>query len=322
MKDKKVLVLGGLGFMGINLVHRLWRSGNQVTIFNNTKAPEGLDRLGIASIEGDIRNKEDVKKAVAGQEVIFNVAGRSGQVDTLEDPYLDLDVNLKGVLNVLESVKETSSPSRIIFSGSRLQYGKTKYLPVDENHPMEPISIYGLQKVLGERYHLSYHHVFGIESVVLRFSNPYGPHPQSSHDKYNIFNLFIDKARKNENLTIFGEGNQLRDYLYIDDLVEAFISAASVEEANGEAINIGSGQGTKFSDMAQAVIKGIGAGELKNVPWPTNYKQVETGDFVNDITKAKELLKWEPKISLEEGIRKTVEFYEKYPKDPFFSLVI
>lgn len=318
----KVLVFGGLGFMGINLVHRLWKEENDVTIFSNMPAKGNLKSLGIEVIVGDIRNRDDVNLAVLGQDVIFNLAGRSGQVDSLKNPILDLEVNCNGLLNVLESVKEKNPEAKVIFPGSRLQFGRPKYIPVDERHPMEPTSIYGLQKLLGEKYHLLYHKVHMLKTFVLRFSNPYGPHQKDGTVAYNFFNLFIDKAMNGETLTVFGEGDQLRDYIYIDDLVDSLLAAAKLDNFDEAVLNIGSGVGTRFSDMAKTVVEIVGKGNVEHVPWPTEFSTVETGAYVTDITKAKKTLNWEPRTNISDGIKKTVDFYKTYQQDPFFKLVI
>lgn len=318
----KVLIFGGLGFMGINLVHRLWERGDQVTIFSNVPPREDLKKLGINVSVGDIRNKSEVEWAVTSQDIIFNLAGRSGQVDFLKNPILDLEVNCNGVLNILESVKEKNPEARVIFPGSRLQFGKSKYLPVDEKHPMEPTSIYGLHKLLGEKYHLLFQKIHGLKTFVLRFSNPYGPHQKNGTEAYNFFNLFIDKAMNGETLTVFGEGSQLRDYIYIDDLVDSLIAAAELEDYGEGVLNIGSGEGTKFADMVRVVVEVVGKGAVESIPWPAYFAEVETGDYVTDITKAKKVLGWEPKVGLREGIKKTVDFYQDNQNDDFFRLVI
>jgi len=307
---KNVLVTGGMGFIGRNLVARLLEEGAVVTIADRDHVD--ARRLGeiaggaLAYVPIDVCDAEAVMRCVAGQEIVFHLAGHSGPVGSLETPFTNLEVNCLGMLNLLNAVKELCPQSRIVFPSSRLVYGRPERLPVTEEHSTRPITLYGIHKLAAEGYLRVYGEQFGLASVILRISNPFGPHIPAPHHKYNILNWFIDRAQRGEELTVFGEGGQLRDYLYVADLVEAFLLAATREEAVGGTFNIG-GEPVRFVEVAETVVQIAGRGVVNHIPWPAEYKAVETGDWDFDETKAKEVLGWEPQISLEEGIRRTIE---------------
>ncbi len=319
-KGKNVLITGGLGLIGSNLAIKLVKLGANVTIADLVLPQYGANFFNIKNIIkkikieiADIRDQKAMEKLVKDKDFIFNFAAQVSHNDSLKDPFLDLDINCKGHLTVLEACRKYNKKARIFFSGSRLQFGKIQYLPVDEKHPQEPLSVYGVHKMAGEKYYLLYNREFGLDTIVFRIANPYGPRSQMKHSKYSIVNWFIRQAMENKPITIFGEGNQLRDYIYIDDLVNAFLIAGVKKESKGNAYNVGSGVGTTFRKMCETVIKVVKKGRIEFVEWPKDYKNIETGDYVTDITKIKNL-GWKPKTSLEEGIKKTFEYYKKYKK--------
>ena len=236
----------------------------------------------------------------------------------MENPFLDLKVNGFGVLNILEAARLHNQKVKIVFPGSRLQFGKVEKLPVAEDHPMRPTSLYGIHKLLGENYHLSYRHFYGLNTCVLRFSNPYGPHLKMKKPEYNVFNYFIDLALQNSVLKVYGDGSQIRDYIFIGDVVDALLAAGISKAANGEVFNVGSGVGTAFIEAAKTIVKVVGKGRIKQISWPEQAQNLETGDYIADITKIKKVLGWEPKYSLTSGIEKTV-VWVKQKKDDFYA---
>ncbi|WP_243688235.1 SDR family NAD(P)-dependent oxidoreductase [Geotalea toluenoxydans] len=242
-KRKKVLVTGGLGFIGLNTCSRLLELGAEVTVLDNFMPPadkmlDGVrSRLKIAI--ADMRDEEKVERVVREQEVIFNLAGKSGAADSNKAPLNDLDINCRGHLTILESCRRFNPRVTIVFPSSRLVYGKPQYLPVDERHPLAPESIYAAHKLAVENYHLIYGRLYGIHATVLRISNPYGPLQAGDARAYGIANRFIQAAVRGEKITLFGQGEQCRDYLYIDDLVEALVKAGCTEAARGRIYNIG-----------------------------------------------------------------------------------
>jgi nucleoside-diphosphate-sugar epimerase len=313
---KRVLVTGGLGFIGLNTCARLLELGAEVTALDNfvpTQITPAFDairsrlRLAVA----DIRDEEKVERVVRDQEVIFNLAGKSGAADSNKTPLNDLDINCRGHLTVLEACRTFNPGVTIIFPSSRLVYGKPLYLPVDEKHPLVPESIYAAHKLAVENYHLIYGNLYGLKATVLRISNPYGPFQAGEGRAYGIANSFIQAAVSNRPITLFGDGSQRRDYLYIDDLVEALLRAASLPESRGRIYNIGDGRGTSLLELAEMALEVAGQGKIVRVPWPEEYLAIETGDYLSDISLARTELDWSPSMDIREGITRTVSSYQK-----------
>lgn len=313
-RGRKILVTGGLGFIGLNLSLRLRDLGAEVTVMDNFVSPDvshilGTVCAGIAVAVADIRDAEKVERVVRNQEVIFNLAGKSGAADSNNAPLIDLDINCRGHLTLLDACRRVNPDVAVIFPSSRLVYGKPHRLPVDEDHPLEPESIYAAHKLAVENYHFIYGHLYGLRSTVLRISNPYGPFQIGDARIYGIANRFIQAAARGEKITLFGEGSQLRDYLYIDDLTDALLSAGCTPGAVGRIYNIGEGNGVTILQLAELAVKTAGRGEIVMTPWPKEYESIETGDYVSDIRRAETELGWRPATSLEAGVRATVDSY-------------
>lgn len=312
---KRVLVTGGLGFIGINLCSRLLDLGAEVTALDYfvplhiTPAFDAVrSRLRLAV--ADIRDEEKVERVVRGQDVIFNLAGKSGAAESNKTPLNDLDINCRGHLTILEACRFYNPGVTIVFPSSRLVYGKPLYLPVDEQHPLAPESIYAAHKLAVENYHLIYGRLYGLKTTVLRISNPYGPFQAGEGRAYGIANSFIQAAVSGRPITLFGDGSQRRDYLYIDDLVAALLRAASVEEARGRIYNIGDVQATSLLELAEMALAVTGQGEIVRVPWPEEYRAIETGDYLSDISLARNELGWSPGTDIRDGIARTVISYQ------------
>lgn len=319
-KGKRVLITGGLGMIGSNLAVKLVELGADVSILdamlplyggNLFNVEEGKDKISINI--ADIRDISALNFLVKDKDIIFNLAAQVSYIDSQTDPLLDLDINCKGHLLLLEACRIYNPEVKILFSGSRLEYGEiTSKEKVKEEHSLRPKSFYGIHKVVGEFYHLMYYKLHGIRAVAFRIANPYGIKHHMKHSKYGIVNYFIKKAMEGETIEIFGEGNQLRDYIYVEDIVYAMLAAGISNDADGEVFNLGSGTSVPFKEMAEMVVRVVGKGSIKKVPWPENYKIIEGGDFDCDISKAKTILNWKPENGLEKGIEKTVRFYDKY----------
>jgi len=315
----KVCITGGLGMIGSNLAHYLHRLGAMVSILDAMLPKYGGNWFNIASIKddtdiviGDIRDRSIVEDIISDQDFIFNLAAQVSYQDSIDDPFTDLDINLKGHLNVLEACRYHNREAILVFPGSRLQYGKIENTPTSEEHPLRPLLTYAVHKLAGERYYQLYYEHFGIRSAVVRIANPYGPRQQMKHSKYGILGWFIRLAMDGQTIKIFGEGSQTRDYVHVDDVVRAMTAVASSEQAMGKVFNVGSGVGTRFADMARMVVENVGKGNISHVPWPEDYFNVETGDFVADISKICDMTDWEPQIELSQGVKQTVEFYKTY----------
>src|SRR3989344_5605295 len=317
---KKILITGGLGFIGSTLAVRLGQSGAEVTIVDALIPGYGGNKFNIESVKGkvkvkkaDIRVIREMNKAVAGQEIIFNLAGTLSHVDSMTDPMTDLEINCRAQLSLLESVRKYNPQVRIIYAGTRNQYGKAQYLPVDENHPQEPTDINGINSGAAEKYHLMYFKVYGIKAISLRMTNTYGPRHQMRHARQGVLNYFIRQIINGETVKLFGNGKQIRDVNYIDDVVEALYLTGKSNNGWGEAYNLG-GIPVSLKDFVSLAIKIFGSGRLKIVPFPQDRKMIEIGDYLASWKKMHKTYGWKPVVSLEEGIKKTIDFYSNYKK--------
>ncbi|MFH1453716.1 MAG: GDP-mannose 4,6-dehydratase [Armatimonadota bacterium] len=318
-KDKRVLITGGLGFLGSHLAERLLPHAKEIILYDAMLPLYGGNLFNIEEFKdkvtvtvADIRDKDKMEEAVKGVDYIFNIAGQVSHVDSMTDPLLDLDINCRGNLVLLEACKKYNKDARIVYAGTRGQYGKLDYIPVDEKHKMEPTDIYGVNKMAGEHYHLIYSKAFDMWACSLRINNSYGPKHQMKHGKYGILNWFIRLAMDNQPIKVFGDGSQLRDYNYVDDVIDAMISAGADEICRSKVYNLGSGKQIKFLDLVKLVIQSAGSGSIEMVPWPHERKVIEIGDYVADFSKIKKDLGWDPKITLSEGLKKTCDYYKKY----------
>jgi nucleoside-diphosphate-sugar epimerase len=302
---RAVLVTGGSGFIGAHVVRRLASYGADVTSLSRRQvtAPE----RGVEQVVGDVRDESLVSTLIErNYDYVFNLAAYSGQVPSFTDHEQSLTTNCLGLLNVLDAIRRLSPRTRLCFPSSRLVYGRTRHLPVDEEHPREALSFYGIHKRTCEEYCEYYGARWDVESVVLRIANPYGPHDPADHCRYNIANWMLDELLEGREVTIFGRGEQLRDYIYIDDVVEAMLAAAVDPRATGRTYNVGSGAGTPLADFVRAAMDASGSGSYRFAEWPAEFLQVETGDYAADISRISGELGWLPRTSLGDGIAATI----------------
>lgn len=318
-KDKKVLITGGLGMIGSSIARQLVELDAVVTIAdaqikgfgaNNFNIRDIIDKVNV--YKADIRDKKIMTPLVEASDIIFNLAGQVSHNDSIKDPFYDTELNYLGHLNILEIVKNVNPEIKLLYSGTRMQYGKVESIPVTEDHPLRPLSPYALNKSAAESLYLFYNRLYGIPVVIFRITNPYGPGGQVKHNKYSLVNWFTRLALENREITIYGDGSQIRDYIFIEDMTNAFIKAGIDSGNDGEVFNLGSGTGTPFRKMAETVVSVTGSGSIIQVPWPDDYINIETGDFIADIDKIQKAYSWAPKVSLEEGIELTCMHYRKY----------
>lgn len=318
--NKKVLITGGLGFIGSNLAIRLVEYGAKVLIIDSLIPNYGGNIFNITPIKNkiivdnsDIRDSKKIDKLVKGQEIIFNLAGTLSHVDSMVDPMTDLEINCRAQLSLLESVRKLNPKVRIVFAGTRNQYGKAKYLPVTENHPQEPTDINGINNIAAEKYHLMYFSVYGIRTVSLRMTNTFGSRHQMRHPRQGVLNWFIRQILDGEEVRLFGDGKQIRDVNYIDDVVEALLLVGAGRRGWGEAYNLG-GAPISLLDFVNSAIRIVGKGNVRTVPFPRDRERIEVGDYIADWSKINKTYGWKPNTTIEEGIRRTVEYYRKYKK--------
>lgn len=317
LQHRRVLVIGGFGFIGINLTERLRAVGARVTVATRSvdrhrAVAADAEARGARVVEADLRDATAVRAAVAGQDVVFNLAGQSGAVRSMEDPFTDLDVNCRGNLVLLEALREENPSARLVFASSRLAYGRVGADLVTEDHLPSPTCMHAVHKVAVEQYLQVYGQVYGLACTIARLTNPYGPGQPSERTAYGVVNRMIHQALAGERILVYGDGCQRRDYIYIDDAVAALLKMAESPDSAGRTYNVGSGVGTPLVDMARAITAMAGSGRLEMVAWPPLAELIETGDFVADIGRIDRELGWEPRVSLAEGLERTVAFYRAH----------
>lgn len=321
-QGKRVLVTGGLGFIGSNLSVRLVELGAKVTIVDNMMPRLGGNLFNVKEIMdhiqinfSDVRDEHSMDYLVKDQDFIFHLAGQVNHVDSIRNPIQDLDINCRGTLVLLESCRKYNREVRVIFSGTRGEYGASVKLPVAEDHPTNPKGIYAVTNLSAEKMVLVYDDVHKISGTCLRITNTYGPRHQMAHDEYGVLNWFIRKAIDDELIPVFGDGHILRDFLYVDDLVECFLQVAICPSVYGEVFNVGTGIPINFIDLAKKIVEVAGSGKVAFTEFTKERKEVEPGDYYTDISKVRKVVGWTPKTDLREGLKKTIEFYRKYKKE-------
>jgi len=321
-KGKKILVTGGAGFIGSNLTIRLVELGAKVTVVDNMLPRLGGNLFNLREVIdhihinfSDVRDEHSMDYLVKGQDFIFHLAGQVNHVDSIRNPIQDLEINCRGTLVLLESCRKYNKEARVIFAGTRGEYGASVKLPVNEDHPTNPKGIYAVTNLTAEKMVLVYHDVHKIPGICLRITNTYGPRHQMAHDEYGVLNWFIRKAIDDEIIPVFGDGRILRDFLYVDDLVECFLEVAICNEAYGEVFNVGTGIPISFIDLAKKIVEIAGSGKVTFTEFTKERKEVEPGDYYTDISKIKRVVGWQPKTTLDEGLYKTIEFYRKHKKE-------
>jgi len=316
MRNRKVLILGGLGFVGSNLAQKLIQLGAKVTVYDACLDPYGWNFANIKEIKdeiefikGDIRHFDLLARYVKDKEYIFHCAAQLGQEISMANPFLDIDINCRGTMNLLEACEEVNKEVKVVYTGTRVQVGEPICLPVDEKHPDNPRNVYGINKLTAEKYLLLYYELYGIQCTSLRLSNVYGPRCQIRHGQYAVLNYFLRLAMEDKVISVWGEGNQTRDFVYIDDVVDALILASQSPSASGEVFMVGSGNEVRLIDMVKLLLDIVEKGRYVHIPFPPERERIDIKRFVASCAKSKEILGWQPKTSLEDGIRKTVNFY-------------
>ena len=320
--NKKVLITGGLGFIGSNLAHRLVGLGAKVMIVDAMIPNYGGNWFNIQGIKNkvrvniaDISNESSMIHIVKDHDYIFNLAGQVSHLDSMVDPYTDLDINARAQLSVLEACRKSNPQAKIVFAGTRQVYGKPQYLPVNENHPVNPTDINGVNKLAGEWFHIMYHNVYGLHTTSLRLTNTYGPRQLMKHNRQGFVYWFTRQALDGEEIKIFGDGQQKRDLNYVDDVVEAMLLAAASPKSDGEIFNLGHHEPVSLLDLTKTMINVAGKGTYTLVPFPPEKKSIDIGDYYADFSKITSILGWKPKVSLEEGLKRTMEYYRKNKKN-------
>jgi UDP-glucose 4-epimerase len=313
------MVTGGLGFVGSNLALALAKGGADVTVVDalvptHGANPHNLDGAArrIDVIEADVGDAEAVRDAAVRAEIVFNVAGQVSHVESMARPLFDLDVNTRSQLGFLELLRTVGSQAVVIYTSTRQIFGHPRYLPVDEEHPVSPVDVNGITKWAAEQLHLLYTELYDIRATAVRLTNVYGPRQRLAGDLQGFLPIFVRRSLSGEPITVFGDGAQERDCLYIDDVVECLLLAARTTEAAGEVFNVDNDERLSLRQIAEAVVDAAGSGSIESVPWPPDRDAIDIGSYYGDSSKAKRILGWEPRTPFGEGIRKTIDFYRSH----------
>jgi UDP-glucose 4-epimerase len=287
-----------------------------VTLVDSLIPEYGGNRANIAGIEdrvtvniSDVRDEHSLPSLIRGQDIVFNLAGQTSHVDSLHDPYTDLEINCRAQLSILETVRHENPEAKVVFASTRQLYGRPEYLPVDEKHPLAPVDPNGVNKAAGEWYHLVYGEIYGLRCSVLRLTNTYGPRMRVKDDRQTFLGTWLRLAVEAEELLVFGDGTQQRDFTFVDDAVEAFLLAGASPAADGEVFNVGGEPPVSLRELAELLVELAGAGSWRLVPFPDERRTIDIGDYFADDTKIRSRLGWEPRVGLREGLERSLAYY-------------
>jgi UDP-glucose 4-epimerase len=318
-RHRKVMITGGLGFIGSNLARQLVELGADVLLVDSMIPDHGGNFFNIQGIEdrvrvnvADIRQESTMDYLVRSRAVIFNLAGQVSHIDSMRDPYTDLEINCRSQLSILEACRRHNPDVRVVFAGTRQVYGKPDFLPVTERHLVCPTDVNGINKAAGENYHLLYNHVFGIRACSLRLTNVYGPRQLVKHDRQGFIGWFIRTAVEDGEIQIYGDGSQLRDFVYVDDAADAFLRAGASDSCDGGVFNVGGQSPISHRELVAMLLEVAGTGRAKFVEWPAEKKAIDIGNFYADSSKFTAAVGWEPTVSIREGFERTIAFYREH----------
>ena len=316
---KSVLITGGMGFIGSSLANRLVELGAEVTIMDAMIPDYGGNEFNVYPVKDkvrinycDIRDENAVIYLVRDQDFVFHLAGQVCHVMSLSNPFPDIEINITGTAILMEALRKHNKNAVVVYTGTRGQYGETVSLPVNEEAPTNPKGIYEISNLSAEKIIKVYNDVHGIRSVLLRLSNIYGPRSQMKHSRFGVCNWFCRVALDNDTIKVFGDGSILRDFLYVDDCVEAILMSALTPGAYGEIFNVGSPIPVSFLELVQSIIRVAGEGKWEFAEFSAERKAQEPGSFYSDVSKIERIVGWKPSTTLEDGLRKTCDYYRKY----------
>ena len=318
-EGRAALITGGLGFIGANLARRLVGLGARVLLVDSLVPEYGGNLFNVADIEqavriniADVRDEHGMRHLVQGQDFLMNLAGQTSHLDSMRDPYTDLEINSRAQLSILEACRKHNPGIKIVYASTRQIYGVPDYLPVDERHLVHPVDVNGINKVAGESYHLVYNNVYGLRSCALRLTNTYGPRMRVRDARQTFLGWWIRQIVQGREIQVYGDGEQRRDFTYVDDAVEAFLLAAANDAANGEVFNVGGHGGVTLREMAELLVRVAGTGAYTVVPFPPEQKAIDIGDYYADDRKVREVLGWRPSTPLADGLVRTLAYYREH----------
>jgi len=320
-RSKRVLITGGLGFIGSNLARRLADLGAEVLLVDSLIPEYGGNRFNIDGYAdrvtvnvADVRDEHGLTAVVQGQHYLFNLAGQTSHLDSMQDPYTDLDINCRSQLSILEACRKHNPDVRIVYASTRQIYGKPVYLPVDEKHPLQPTDVNGINKMSGEWYHILYNNVYGLFACALRLTNTYGPRMRIKDARQTFLGWWIRLLLEDREIEVYGDGTQLRDFNFVDDAVEAFLLAAGTDAARGRVLNLGAPEIVRLKDLAEMLVEIHGSGRYRLIPFPPERKAIDIGDYYGAYGEAQAVLGWAPRTGLRAGIAKTIEYFRSHAR--------
>ena len=320
-QNKNILITGGLGFIGSNLARKLVALEANLLLVDSLIPEYGGNLYNIAGIEdkvrvniSDVRDEHSMRYLVQGQDYLFNLAGQTSHMDSMSDPYTDLEINCRAQLSILEACRKYNPEIKVIFASTRQIYGKPDYLPVDEKHLLRPVDVNGINKMAGEWYHILYNNVYGLQACALRLTNTYGPRMRVKDARQTFLGLWIRLLIESKPFEVW-DGEQLRDFTYVDDAIDALLLAAIKNEANGMIFNVGEEKAISLKTLADLLIALNGEGAYQIRTFPQDRKRIDVGDYYADHRLISNLLGWQPKTPLSEGLCQTLAFYHSHLQD-------
>lgn len=316
--NKRIVITGGLGFVGATLAGRLVNAGAKVTLIDSLIPEYGGNPFNISDFEdrvqaniSDVRDEFSMAHLVKGQDILFSLAGQTSHMDSMHDPFTDLEINARAQLSILEACRKHNPGVKIVFASTRQIYGRPDYLPVDEKHPVRPVDVNGINKMAGEWYHKLYNNVYDIRTCVLRLTNTYGPRMRVKDARQTFLGTWVRLLVEGKPFEVWG-GEQLRDFTYVDDAVDALLLAASSDIANGKVYNLGGDRVISLHDLADLCVTANGRGTYHVHEFPADRKRIDIGDYYADDSLIRSDLGWKPQVSLEEGLVRTMRYYREH----------
>jgi UDP-glucose 4-epimerase len=318
-RGRRVMITGGLGFIGSNLARALVPLGADVLLVDSLIPDYGGNLFNIDGIAdgvrvniADVRQQSTMDHLVRDRDVIFTLAGQVSHIDSLRDPFTDLEINCRSQLTILEACRRNNPGAKVVYAGTRQVYGRPDYLPVDERHLVRPTDVNGINKAAGEYYHLVYNNVFGVRACSLRLTNVYGPRQLVRHNRQGFIGWFIRLTVEDREIEVFGDGSQVRDFVHVEDAADAFLRAGACEACNGEVFNVGGSEPISHRDLVSLLIEVAGTGRMRLVAWPEEKRAIDIGSFYSDSTRFRETTGWRPRVGLRDGLASTIAFYREH----------
>jgi UDP-glucose 4-epimerase len=318
-RGRRALVTGGLGFIGSNLVHALLSLGCEVTVIDNLEPEQGGNRFNLCGIEdqvdvriADIRDEDAIAAAVRDQDYVFHLASVLSHTGSLDSAFHDLDINVRGTLCVLEAVRRLTPQAHVVYGGTRSEYGLIQTTPVREDHPLLPTEVNSANRAAATLYQVAYHAAHGLHTTSLRLPNVYGPRMQTAHARQGFINWFVHLAVEGQPIRLYGDGSQLRDLVYVDDVVTALLLAVLSGDSAGQVYNVGSGLPMSLRTIAEHLVAITGAGSIEYVPFPEDARRIEIGDYVADTSLIERVLGWRAQVDLRQGLERSVRYFQTH----------